>query len=76
MQGWRWAWVRDIRALVFAPDAGTARQQPWRPVAYEAAQRCQERCIGLFGDNAPWRGSSGEVPSCQQCLFFTSRFCL
>jgi DNA primase len=30
VQGWRWDWVRKVRALVFALDAEPAGQQQWR----------------------------------------------
>jgi hypothetical protein len=39
VQGWRWDWVRDVRALVFALDADTAGQQQWQVLAREAALR-------------------------------------
>jgi DNA primase len=39
VQGWRWAWVRKVRELVFALDADTAGQQQWRQLARQAALR-------------------------------------
>src|SRR5712692_10598457 len=39
VQGWRWEWVRAVRALVFALDADTAGQQQWRQLARQAALR-------------------------------------
>jgi Toprim-like len=39
VQGWRWDWVREVRALVFALDADTAGQQQWRRLARQAALR-------------------------------------
>jgi hypothetical protein len=39
VQGWRWDWVREVRALVFALDADTAGQQQWRQLARQAALR-------------------------------------
>jgi DNA primase len=39
VQGWRWAWVREVRELVFALDADTAGPQQWRTLAREAALR-------------------------------------
>lgn len=33
VQGWRWAWVRTVRELVFALDADTTGQQQWRVLA-------------------------------------------
>ena len=39
VQGWRWDWVRDVRALVFALDADTAGQQQWQALARQAALR-------------------------------------
>jgi hypothetical protein len=39
VQGWRWDWAREARALVFALDADTAGQQQWRTLARQAALR-------------------------------------
>ena len=39
VQGWRWAWARDVRELVFALDAAAAGPQPWRALARVAARR-------------------------------------
>jgi hypothetical protein len=39
VQGWRWAWVREVRELVFALDADAAGQQQWRQLARQAALR-------------------------------------
>ena len=39
VQGWRWAWAREVRALVFALDADAAGQQQWRALARQAALR-------------------------------------
>jgi hypothetical protein len=39
VQGWRWAWVREVRELVFALDADAAGQQSWRELARHAALR-------------------------------------
>ena len=39
VQGWRWAWAREVRALLFALDADAAGQQQWRTLAREAALR-------------------------------------
>src|SRR2546427_7578299 len=39
VQGWRWDWVRAVRALVFALDADAAGQQQWRTLARQAALR-------------------------------------
>jgi DNA primase len=39
VQGWCWAWARDVRALVFALDADAAGQQQWRQLARQAARR-------------------------------------
>jgi DNA primase len=36
VQGWRWDWVREVRALVFALDADDAGQQQWRQLARQA----------------------------------------
>ena len=46
VQGWRWDWVREVRELVFALDADTAGQQPWRQLARQAALR-GKRVAGL-----------------------------
>jgi hypothetical protein len=39
VQGWRWAWARETRELVFALDADAAGQQQWRALARQAALR-------------------------------------
>ena len=39
VQGWRWAWVREIHELVFALEADAAGQQQWRQLARQAALR-------------------------------------
>src|SRR5438132_11243130 len=39
VQGWRWAWAREVRELVFALDADAAGQQQWRQLARQAALR-------------------------------------
>jgi hypothetical protein len=39
VQGWRWAWARDVRELVWALDADAAGQQQWRVLARQAALR-------------------------------------
>jgi hypothetical protein len=39
VQGWRWEWAREVRALVFALDADAAGQQQWRRLARQAALR-------------------------------------
>src|SRR2546425_8963349 len=39
VQGWRWDWVREVRALVFALDADAAGQQQLGTLAWQAALR-------------------------------------
>jgi Toprim domain len=39
VHGWRWDWIREVRALVFALDADAAGQQQWRALARQAALR-------------------------------------
>ncbi len=39
VHGWRWDWVRQVRALVFALDTDAAGQQQWRALARQAALR-------------------------------------
>ncbi len=39
VQGWRWAWARAVRELVFALDAAAAGQQQWRTLARQATLR-------------------------------------
>ena len=39
VQGWCWAWARDVQELVFALDADTAGQQQWQTLARQAALR-------------------------------------
>src|SRR6266704_103592 len=45
VQGWRWDWVREVRALVFALDADAAGQQQWRQLARQAALRGKQVAI-------------------------------
>src|SRR5712671_3952712 len=45
VQGWRWDWAREARALVFALDADTAGQQQWRQLARQAALRGKQVAI-------------------------------
>jgi hypothetical protein len=47
-QGWRWAWARDVRELVFALDADAAGQQQWHALARQAALR-EKRAGGGTG---------------------------
>ena len=46
VQGWRWAWARNVRELVFALDADAAGQQQGRQLARQAALR-GKRVAGL-----------------------------
>ena len=46
VQGWRWAWARHVRDLVFALDADAAGTQAWRALARQAALR-GKRVAGL-----------------------------
>jgi hypothetical protein len=39
VQGWRWDWVREVRALVFALDTDAVGQQQWRQLARQAVLR-------------------------------------
>ena len=39
VQGWRWAWAKEVCELVFALDADATGQQQWRALAREAALR-------------------------------------
>ncbi len=39
VQGWRWDWVREVRALVFALDADAAGPQQGRALARQAVLR-------------------------------------
>ena len=41
LQGWCWAWTRDVGELVFALDADTVGQQQGRVLARQAALREQ-----------------------------------
>ena len=45
VHGWRWDWVRQVRALVFALDADAAGQQQWRALAREAALRGKQVAV-------------------------------
>jgi hypothetical protein len=60
VQGWRWDWVREVHALVFALDADTVRQQ-WRELARAAALRGKQVAVlpaaayGSYSDgNETW----------------------
>ena len=50
VQGWRWDWAREVRALVFALDADTAGQQQWRQLARQAALR--GKCVAVLPPEA------------------------
>ena len=45
VHGWRWDWVREIGALVFAFDADTAGQQQWQALARQAALRGKQVAV-------------------------------
>src|SRR5262249_11862735 len=45
VQGWRWDWVRAVRAVVFALDADATGQQQWRTLAREAALRGKQVAV-------------------------------
>jgi len=45
VHGWRWAWARGVRELVFALDADAAGQQQWRALAREAALRGKQVAV-------------------------------
>ena len=45
VQGWRWAWARDVRELAFALDAAAAGQQQWRQLARQAALRGKQVAV-------------------------------
>jgi len=45
VQGWRWAWVRAVRELVFALDADAAGQQQGRQLARQAALRGKQVAV-------------------------------
>ena len=45
VQGWRWAWAREVRALVFALDADAAGQQQGRALARQAALRGKQVAV-------------------------------
>jgi hypothetical protein len=45
VQGWRWAWAREVPALVFALDADTAGQQQWLALARQAVLRGKQVAV-------------------------------
>ena len=45
VQGWRWDWVRHVRALVVALDADTAGQQQWHLLARQAVLRGKQVAV-------------------------------
>jgi hypothetical protein len=47
VQGWRWDWAREVRALVVALDADAAGQQQWRQLARQAALRGKHMAVLL-----------------------------
>jgi hypothetical protein len=47
VQGWRWEWAREVRALVFALDADAAGEQQWRQLARQAALRGKQAAVLL-----------------------------
>jgi DNA primase len=61
VQGWRWAWARDVHDLVFALDTDAAGEQAWRALARQAALRGKQVAVlestayGGYKDvNAAW----------------------
>jgi hypothetical protein len=45
VQGWRWDWAREVRALVFALDADSAGQQQRRQLARQATLRGKQVAV-------------------------------
>jgi hypothetical protein len=45
VQGWRWDWAREVRALVWALDVDAAGQQQWRALARQAAPRGKQVAV-------------------------------
>ena len=45
VQGWRWDWAREVRALVFALDADPAGQQQWRQLGRQEALRGKQVAV-------------------------------
>ena len=45
VQGWCWAWARDVRELVFALDADPAGQQQRQALAWQAALRGKQVAV-------------------------------
>jgi len=72
VHGWRWEWVREVRALVLALDADAAGQQQWRALARQTALRgkrvevLEPMAYGGYKDvNAAWMAgvlTMGEGP--------------
>ena len=67
VQGWPWARVREVHALVFALDADPAGQQQWRQLVRQAALgghhvaiRPPEASGGLKDASEAWGGE----PAC------------
>jgi hypothetical protein len=65
VQGWRWAWAREVRELVFALDADAAGQRQWRQLARQAALRGKRVAVleptayGGYKDvNEAWRAGA------------------
>src|SRR5215470_5793568 len=76
VQGWRWDWVRKVRALVCALDAEPVGQQQWRQLAHQAAlcgkqvAVCRQppmvgtKTLTRHGSPGPWRGLAPRLPTC------------
>jgi hypothetical protein len=45
VQGWRWAWAREVRELIFALDTDVTGQQQWRQLARQAALRGKQVAV-------------------------------
>ena len=45
VQGWRWDWAREVRALIFALDTDPTGQQQWHQLARQAALRGKQVAI-------------------------------
>ena len=70
VQGWRWAWARAVRELVFALDAAAAGPQQGPALARQAA-----RGSARPGSNAGLKRQARGVPRGLRKKLYGSRFC-
>jgi hypothetical protein len=68
VQGWRWEWARDVRALVFALAAAAAGQQQGRQLARQAARLPAAAYGGGKAASATWCRVPNAPAACHTSL--------